>query len=124
MNCQTRIAWALMALLILAAAGTAKAAGTLTPVGSMDAPIEIRDHHVQIVINNGFAHTEVTQTFYNPNPGDLEGVYAFPVPVSASLSEVTIFAGEREIHGEVVEKERAQRIYEEEQNRGNDAGLG
>ena len=78
---------------------------------------------MQVVINNGFAHTEVTQTFYNPNASDLEGVYAFPVPVSASLSEVTIFAGEREIHGEVVEKERAQRIYEEEKSRGNDAGL-
>ena len=123
MNWKTGIPWALMALLVLAAATGAKAAGTLTPVGSTDAPIEIRDHHVQVVINNGFAHTEVTQTFYNPNASDLEGVYAFPVPVSASLSEVTIFAGEREIHGEVVEKERAQRIYEEEKSRGNDAGL-
>jgi Ca-activated chloride channel family protein len=123
MNWKTGITWALMALLVLAAATGAKAAGTLTPVGGADAPIEIRDHHVQVVINNGFAHTEVTQTFYNPNASDLEGVYAFPVPVSASLSEVTIFAGEREIHGEVVEKERAQRIYEEEKSQGNDAGL-
>jgi Ca-activated chloride channel family protein len=123
MSWKTDISWALLALLVLAAATGAKAAGTLTPVGSTDAPIEIRDHHVRVVINNGFAHTEVTQTFYNPNAGDLEAVYAFPVPVSASLSEVTIFAGEREIQGEVVDRERAQRIYEEEKRQGNDAGL-
>jgi Ca-activated chloride channel family protein len=123
MNWNTRIAWALLALGILAAAAGAKAAGTLTPLGATDAPIEILEHHVSVVINNGFARTEVHQTFYNPNAGDLEGVYAFPVPVSASLSEVTIFAGERQIDGEVVELTRAQRIYEEEKSQGNDAGL-
>ena len=47
-------------LLIIA---TGMAAGTLTPVGSKYAPIEIRNHHVNVVINNGFAKTEVTQTF-------------------------------------------------------------
>ncbi len=113
----------LAALIGLVAAGAADAAGTLTPMGSPDAPIRIRDHHAQVVINNGFARTEVTQTFFNPNPVDLEGIYAFPVPRSASLSEVTIQVGERELHGEVVPREKAEKIYEEERSRGNDAGL-
>jgi Ca-activated chloride channel family protein len=113
----------LIALCALLAAGAAGAAGTLTPKGSPDAPIQIRDHHAEITINNGFARTEVTQTFFNPNPVDLEGIYAFPVPKSGSLSEVTIFAGEREINGEVIAKSEAERIYEEERSRGNDAGL-
>jgi len=65
----------------------------------------------------------VSQTFYNPNPVDLEGVYAFPVPTSASLSEVTIASGEVELHGEVVARDRAQQVYEEEKSRGGDAGL-
>ena len=112
-----------LALLVLGAAGVAGAAGTLTPQGSPDAPIEIRDHHVHVVINNGFARTEVTQTFYNPNPVDLEGIYAFPVPQKASLSEVSIQSGEREIHGEVVPREQAEQIYAQERERGNDAGL-
>lgn len=120
---KNRLAAALGALLLLAAAGGARAAGTLTPVGSPDAPIEIREHHVRVVIDNGFARTEVSQTFYNPNPVDLEGVYAFPVPISASLSEVTIASGEKEIHGEVVARDRARQVYEEEKSRGNDAGL-
>ena len=114
---------AALALLALATAAPAQAAGTLTPVNSPDAPIQIRDHDVQVVINNGFARTRVTQTFFNPNATDLEGVYAFPVPRSASLSELVIASGEKEIHGEVIDADEAERIYGEEKSRGNDAGL-
>ena len=105
------------------AASISHAAGILTPTGSKHQPIQIRDHHVNVVINNGFAMTEVHQTFYNPNPENLEAMYSFPLPKSASLSEVTIYAGEREIHGEVLEKQKARQIYEDEKSRGNDSGL-
>ncbi|MFQ5654948.1 MAG: VIT domain-containing protein, partial [Planctomycetota bacterium] len=71
----------------------------------------------------GFARTEVLQTFHNPNDVDLEAIYSFPLPKSASLSEVTITAGEKEIHGEVLPRDEADRIYEEERDQGNDAGL-
>ena len=94
------------------AAGTSYAAGILTPAGSKYQPVQIRDHQVNVVINNGFAITEVHQTFYNPNTENLEAVYSFPLPKSASLSEVTIYAGEREIHGEVLEKQKARQVYE------------
>ena len=103
--------------------GFGHAAGILTPVRSRHQSIQIRDHHVNVVINNGYAMTEVQQTFYNPNAEDLEATYSFPLPKSASLSEVTIYVGEREIHGEVLEKLKAQQIYEEEKNKGNDTGL-
>jgi Ca-activated chloride channel homolog len=100
-----------------------QAAGILTPIGSGHQPILIRDHHVNVVINNGFAVTEVHQTFYNANSEDLEALYSFPMPKSASLSEVTIYVGEREIHGEVLEKQKARQIYADEKSRGNEAGL-
>lgn len=99
------------------------AGGTLTPVGSPHAPIQIRSHQVNVTINNGFAQTEVLQTFFNPNPTDLEALYAFPVPKSASLSEVTITSGEKTLNGEVLPKKEAETIYEEEKAKGNDAGL-
>lgn len=114
---------ALVAVLLFTLAGRASAAGTLTPAGAGHQPIEMRDHHVNVTINNGFARTEVLQTFFNPNPTDLEAVYSFPVPRSASLSEMTITAGERELHGEVVAKAKAQQVYEDEKSKGNDAGL-
>lgn len=99
------------------------AGGTLTPVGATHAPIAIRSHEVNVVLNNGFARTEVLQTFFNPNPVDLEALYAFPVPESASLSEVTIRTGEKTLQGEVLPKPEAQTIYEEEKTQGRDAGL-
>lgn len=101
----------------------AHAAGTLTPTGAAHQPIQIRDHHVDVVINNGFAKTEATQTFYNPNDVDLEAVYSMPVPKNGSLSEFTIYVGETEINGEVVPRKKANDIYEEEKKQGNDAGV-
>jgi len=113
----------LLIIAMAAAASVCQAAGVLTPIGSKNQPIQIRDHHVNVVINNGFAQTEVHQTFYNPNNENLEAMYSFPLPKSASLSEVTIYVGEREIHGEVLEKQKARQIYEDEKNKGNETGL-
>lgn len=101
-----------------------EAAGTLTPLGSPHAPIQIRSHQVNVTINNGFAQTEVLQTFFNPNPTDLEAVYAFPVPQGASLAEITINNGEKTLRGEVLPKAAAEQVYAEETAAGNDAGLG
>ena len=107
----------------LGAAAPADAAGTLTPVHSPDQPIAIRSHNVKVTINNGFARTEVEQVFFNPNATKLEAIYAFPVPKSASLSEMSILSGEIELLGEVVAKPEAERIYAEEKAQGNDAGI-
>ncbi|MSU51012.1 MAG: VWA domain-containing protein [Opitutus sp.] len=102
---------------------SAHAAGTLTPTGSVQAPIQIRSHQVNVTLNNGFAQTEVLQTFFNPNPQDLEAIYAFPVPKSASLSAVTIATDEKTLNGEVLPKAEAEKACEEEKKSGNDAGL-
>ncbi|HVR41447.1 MAG TPA: VIT and VWA domain-containing protein [Thermoanaerobaculia bacterium] len=114
----------LLTLVLAFAASSLFAAGTLTPAGATQQPIQIKEHNVDVVIDNGFARTEVTQVFFNPNDKDLEAVYGFPVPASASLSEITIWNGERVLEGEVIEAKEAKRVYEEERNAGNDAGLG
>jgi hypothetical protein len=98
-------------------------AGTLTPTESGVPPVQIRSHQVNVTINNGFAQTEVLQTFFNSQPRDLEAIYAFPVPKGASLSAVTIATGEKILQGEVLPKAEAERAYEEEKKSGNDAGL-
>src|SRR4029079_19480868 len=50
--------------------------------------------------------------------------YSFPVPNGSSLSEITIWAGERVLNGEVVPGKEARKAYTEERDAGNDAGLG
>lgn len=113
----------ILGIVTLLGGNRVEGAGNLTPRGSDHAPIQILNHHVNVTINNGFAQTEVIQTFYNPNGVDLEAIYSFPLPKSASLSEMTIYVGELEIEGEVLEKEEATRIYEEERDQGGNAGL-
>lgn len=107
----------------LALSPVLQAGGTLTPQGSSDLPAAIRSHHADVVIQNGFARTEVTQVFANPNPHPIEALYAFPLPETAALSEVIIQMGERELRGEVLAKEEARQVYQEEKQKGNDAGL-
>src|ERR1041385_1388505 len=75
------------------------AAGTLVPVSAGAQAMQIKEHHVNVVIDNGFARTEVVQVFHNPNDKDLEAIYSFPVPEHGSLSEMTIWSGEREMNG-------------------------
>ena len=111
-------------LLVLLATPALFAAGTLTAVTSANAPTQIRDHTVNVVIDNGFSRTEVLQTFFNPNDKDLEAVYGFPVPASASLAAITIWNGEKTLNGEVIAAEEATKVYAEERAAGNDAGLG
>lgn len=108
---------------LLAATTSLFAGGALTPTTAAQQPIKINSHQANVTINNGFAQVEVLQTFFNPNPTDLEAVYAFPVPKSASLSEVTIVTGEKTLNGEVLAKQDAEKVYEEEKQAGNDAGL-
>ncbi len=100
------------------------AAGILTPTGSADQAVQILDHHVDVRITDGFARTSIQQTFSNPNPHDVEALYAFPVPESASLSEITIHSGETVLEGEVIPRDEAERIYQEEKSKGNDVGMG
>ncbi len=99
------------------------AAGTLASLGSTDAPMQIREHHVNVVIESGFAKTEVLQTFYNPNPTNLEAVYRVPIPEHGALSELTIIAGEDRLDGEVLAKDKANQVYEEERAQGNDSAI-
>ena len=113
----------LFVLVMVASSSSLFAAGTLTPIGAPQQPIQIVDHQVDAVIDNGYARVEVTQTFHNPNDKDLEAVYSFPVPKSASLAEVTIWAGEKVLNGEVVPADEAKKAYTEERDAGNDAGL-
>ena len=116
MNTINRIATTLATLTM---AMSAFCAGTLSPVGSGLQPAEIVSHDVTVTINNGFAQTEVTQQFRNVNDITMDATYSFPVPKSASLSECHVQLGESVLEGEVVEREKAQKIYQTEKAAGN-----
>ena len=109
--------------LVCATTGTASAAGLLRPVNASDAAPQIIEHAVKVVIDNGFARTEVRQVFHNANSNPIDAVYEFPVPPEAALSEMTIESGDHVLHGEVVERDAAQQVYDAQAAQGAQVGL-
>ncbi|MCH2037936.1 MAG: VIT and VWA domain-containing protein [Rickettsiales bacterium] len=99
------------------------AAGLLTPKGGHMEELRIKDHHVKVVVEDGYALTTITQTFHNPHDQDLEAIYSFPVPEKATVSQFTMWIDGKPIHGEVLEKEKARQVYEEQKAAGNDVGI-
>ncbi len=104
-------------------AGPGQAAGLLTPSNGSLAALEIREHHVKVVIEDGYAITTVDQVFHNPHGQDLEAIYSFPVPGKAAVAEFTVWIDGQPVTGEVLEKKQARQVYESEKSAGRDAGL-
>ena len=101
----------------------AQAAGLLTPSNGSLPALEIKDQHVRVVIEDGYAVTTVEQQFHNPHHQDLEATYSFPVPEHGAVSEFTMWIDGKLVSGEVLEKKEARRIYEEEKQAGREAGI-
>lgn len=99
------------------------AAGLLQPSDGSLPPLEIKDHQVEVIIEDGYAITTVEQVFHNPHGQDLEARYSFPVPEHASVAELTLWIDGKPVTGEVLEREQAKQVYEEEKAAGRDAGI-
>jgi Ca-activated chloride channel family protein len=98
-------------------------AGLMTPTGSNLPPLDIREHHVNVVIEDGYAITSVEQVFGNPNSIDLEAIYSFPVPEKAAVGEFTYWIDGQPVTGEVLEKEQALEVYQAEKQAGRETAL-
>ena len=103
--------------------GPAQAAGLLTPVDGSSGKLQIKQHHVDVVIEDGYAITTVEQSFFNPHGRDLEAIYSFPLPEKAAVAEFTVWIDGQPVSGEVLEKKRARQVYEDEKTAGREAGL-
>lgn len=117
-----KIQSAVLGLGLILATGQASASGLLTAKGS-GTELQIQDHTVSVTIEDGYAVTSVENTFYNPSAHELEAVYEFPVPENGTVAEFTMWIDGQPIVGEVVEKQRARELYQQEKAAGRDAGL-
>jgi len=126
MNRQTgkKSFWLTLILLTVSLfAGSTQAAGLLTPCNGSLPALEIRDHQVEVVIEDGYAITTVEQVFVNPHDRDLEAQYSFPVPTHGTVVELTVWIDGQPVTGEVLEREKARQLYEQEKAAGRDAGI-
>jgi Ca-activated chloride channel family protein len=101
----------------------AHAAGLLIADGGFGGVLEIKEHNVQVTINNGVAVTKVTQVFHNTEKRQVEALYTFPVPKGASVANFSMWINGKEMVGEVLEKKRAREIYDSYKRQRKDPGL-
>ncbi len=67
--------------------------------------------------------TKVEQVFFNPSSRDVEGYYWFTIPEGSQLVSFALETNGQLVEGEVVERKKAARTYEETVQKANDPAL-
>ena len=115
---------AMTAAVVLAMAGssTAQVVALTPPAARMVRPGALADVGVhrlgsEVSINidgaTRVAHFEVQEEFRNESSRVLEGDYLYPIPRGAVFTNLSLFMGETELRGEMLDAGTARAIYEE-----------
>ncbi len=94
---------------------------TSAGVGRLDADaadgsshtLELRRLSVDATVRGDAAETRVEHVFWNPTEEVLQGTFRFPLPDEAVLVGLAMEVEGRMVDGELVEREKAQRVYEQ-----------
>jgi Ca-activated chloride channel homolog len=100
--------------------------GVLIPGGSSapnPAILSLDQMAVDIRIDNGDARVSVRQIFASHRAGVLEGEYLFSMPGRSTVSDFAVWDGVTRIPGVIVERRRAEEIYEHLAQQQIDPGL-
>lgn len=124
-----RLVFAVIVLALLLAVGTARAA---TPQGtgsvvylSADGPREATRvaTDVAMTVNGMIARVTVRQSFRNDSAEWVEARYTFPLPETAAVDRLHMWAGEREIVGQIQPREKARATFAKASREGRKASL-
>ena len=108
----TRAACALLVTCITLSAALA-AQGWIDPIGPRPAGrIEKLRSAVQVAVSGRVARVTVEEWFLNTGPIMGEGTYLYPLPGEAAFSDFSLWQGDRELKGEVMDATQARSIYE------------
>jgi Ca-activated chloride channel family protein len=110
-------------LLLAAWAGSVHAHGLLIPEEKKVPPLAMVSHKVAINIEEQVAITRVEQVFRNHTDRQLEATYIFPVPKGASVNKFTMSVNGKDVAGELLEADKARKIYTDIVRKTEDPGL-
>ncbi len=83
----------------------------ILPAWTMDG-LKIEYQRVDVQIDNQIATTRIDQLFVNETNGWLEGMYLFPLPAGATVTELTMWVDGIPIESKILRKEEARAIYD------------
>jgi len=113
----------LVLLVLLALPATSQATGLLIPTEKKLPPLAMLNHLVNVAIEDQVAITTIEQTFRNHTDRQLEATYILPVPKGASVRKFSMWVDGKEVPGELVEADKARKIYTDIVQRTLDPGL-
>jgi Ca-activated chloride channel family protein len=76
-------------------------------------PLSVKYHHVNVEIVNQVAKTSIDQVFINNHNREIEGTFIFPLPKKAAISEFAMYIGDKRVEGEILDRDKARKIYED-----------
>lgn len=83
----------------------------IPPAWTMEG-LKIEYQRVNVEIDNQIATTRIDQLFVNTTNGWLEGMYLFPLPAGATVTELTMWVDGIPIESKILRKEEARAIYD------------
>lgn len=86
-------------------------------------PLDLERQQVKIRVTGQVAVTEVRQVFRNPTSQRLQGTFVFPIPAGASVSDFSMDINGEQVEAELLDAEKARRIYEDIVRRVKDPAL-
>ena len=85
---------------------------TVDPNGQ-SSKLSLRNYHIDVHIEDGFARTTIDQTYFNHTHSRLEGTFHFPLPTDASLSRLAMYVNGKLMEGGMAERDHARNTFEE-----------
>jgi Ca-activated chloride channel family protein len=93
------------------------------PVPEVPPYLTVKYHRVTVTIEDQIATTRVDQVFINESRHELEGIYTFPLPEEAAITDFAMWVDGERLSGEILPADEARRIYEEIVRRQRDPAL-
>ncbi len=123
--------WFVLSALSLVAVWPVAAQGYIIPLPPPPRPpwppgpvtLEVKSHRVEVTIENQVAKVAVDQVFRNQYRHRVEGTYYFPLPADAAISDFALFIDGKRVEGELLDRDKARRIYEDIVRRMKDPAL-
>ncbi len=83
--------------------------------GDLAAPdfLELAALHIDVKTAGPMARYEVEHIFHNPGEATLEGTFRFPLPAGAIVTGLAMEIDGQLMDGEILEREKARKIYEQ-----------
>ncbi len=85
--------------------------------------LSLRQFHVDVHIEDGFARTTIDQTYFNHTWQRLEGTFRFPLPADASLSRLAMYVNGKLMEGGMVERNYGRNVFEQVMHTRRDPAL-